>query len=141
MPTFTANTIDNIKFELSAHPGKVIIVNFWASWCGPCIEEIPSLIQLAEHFKDRIEILAVSNDEKIEDIQIFLKAFSKLKASSIKIIWDGDRKIADLFNVQRLPESFIVRADGKLEKKIIGSITWYTPQSLEYIESVIKKGQ
>lgn len=139
VPSFTAETLDKVKVELAAQPGRLVIVNFWASWCGPCIEEIPSLIQLAEHFKGRIEILAISNDEKPEDIQIFMKSFSKLKSSGIKIIWDQDRKIADLFKVQRLPESFIVRANGKLEKKIIGSITWYTPQSIEYIESVLQK--
>ncbi|MEK6772994.1 MAG: TlpA disulfide reductase family protein [Bdellovibrionota bacterium] len=139
VPTFSTQTIEGEKIELSAKPGKLVIVNFWASWCGPCIEEIPSLVKLAEHFKDRIEILAISNDEKIEDIQVFMKSFSKLKAANIKIIWDQNRNIADSFKVQRLPESFIVRTSGKLEKKIIGSIGWYTPQSIEYIESVLKR--
>jgi len=139
VPSFSAETIDGLKIDSVSRTGKVIIVNFWASWCGPCIEEIPSLVQLAEHFKDKIEILAVSNDEKIEDIRIFMKSFSKLKNSNIKIIWDRDRSIANLFKVQRLPESFIVKPDGKLEKKIIGSISWYTPQSIEYLDSISKK--
>ncbi len=137
-PVFSTSTIDGEKVELTERPGKVVIVNFWASWCGPCIEEIPSLVQLAEHFKDKIQIIAISNDDKLDDINVFLKSFSKLKATNIKIVWDQDQSLAKLYNVQRLPESYIIGPSRKLEKKIIGSIVWYSPQSIEYIESLSK---
>lgn len=137
-PIFSTKTIDGESVELANRPGKIVIVNFWASWCGPCIEEIPSLVKLAEHFKNKIQIIAISNDDKVDDINVFLKSFSKLKAENIKIVWDQDRSLAKLYNVQRLPESFIIGSNRKLEKKIIGSIVWYSPQSIEYIEMLGK---
>ena len=138
-PIFSTATIEGEKVELAEQHGKVVIVNFWASWRGPCIEEIPSLVSLAEHFKDKIQIIAISNDDKLEDIDIFLKSFSKLKATNIKIVWDKDQSLAKLYNVQRLPESYIIGLNRKLEKKIIGSIVWYSPQSIEYIESLNRR--
>jgi len=138
-PAFEAETIDGVKVGVANNPGKLVVINFWASWCAPCIEEIPSLVKLAEHFKDRIEILAISGDEKIEDIHIFLKSFPVLKTPNIKIIWDKDRRLNQLYGVQRLPESFVVRPSGKLEKKVIGSISWYSPDSVHYVESLLKR--
>lgn len=138
-PDFTATTIGNEKISLSQFKGKVVIVNMWATWCGPCIEEVPSLISLVEASGGNVQLLAVSEDGSREDIDSFLKSFPKIKNPNIHVIWDEKREIMNLYSAERLPESYILYSDLKLAKKIVGSINWHTPDSVEYLKGLIKK--
>lgn len=139
VPNIQGQTIDGRDYDLSKSSAKLVIVNFWASWCAPCVEEIPSLVQLARHFKDQVEIVAISADEDAKDIRIFLKSFPELNDKNIFIVQDPGERYKELYQVNRLPESFIVKADKKLEKKVIGSITWFNDEAVEYINSLIQK--
>jgi Thiol-disulfide isomerase and thioredoxins len=137
--SFTMETLDKQKFELGSMKGKLVILNFWASWCGPCVEEVPSLIKLVKEFKGEVQLIAVSGDSSEEDINIFLKSFPELKNENIKIVWDQDRSIMKKFNVTRLPESMILDKQHKLIKKIVGSIEWYNEDSKTYVKSTLAK--
>ena len=137
VPSFTASSLKGAEVNLDSHRGKIVIVNFWASWCGPCIEEVPSLIKLVNEFKGEIQLIAISGDSVKEDIDIFLKSFPEFNANPyIHIIFDQDRSLTNLYHVTRLPESFIVGRDGKLVKKIAGSIDWHTAESVSYLKSL-----
>jgi cytochrome c biogenesis protein CcmG/thiol:disulfide interchange protein DsbE len=138
-PNFIAHDLKDERFELKNHQGKVVILNFWASWCAPCIEEVPSLIKLASQFKSELHLVAISGDSSREDIDIFLKSFPGLKAENISIIWDKDRTIMKQFSVARLPESYILDKSQKLTKKIAGSIDWHTEESVAFLNLMIKK--
>lgn len=124
--------------DLESLKGKVVIINFWASWCAPCLEEVPSLISLVEALKGDLKLVAVSGDSNKEDIEAFLKAFPKVKSENIFIVWDEQGEIAKQYGIDRLPESFIAGPDLKLVKKIIGTINWHTPDSEEYIRGLLK---
>ena len=137
VPNIIAENLKGKKISLSSFKGKIVIVNFWASWCGPCVEEIPSLISLAEKFKDQLVILAVSGDDQKEEIEIFKKSFPGLEAANIEIIWDKDKSIMKLFDVGRLPESYIIDRNQKLDKKIVGSINWNTSDSIDYFKALL----
>lgn len=139
LPSFEAKTIDSGLVRLEDLKGKIVILNFWASWCAPCIEEIPSLIKLVKEYKGQIQLVAISGDSNIEDIEVFLKSFPELRNENISIVWDHDRSLVQKFAVARLPESFVSSQDLKLAKKIIGTIDWYTPDSKAYIDSLLKK--
>jgi cytochrome c biogenesis protein CcmG, thiol:disulfide interchange protein DsbE len=139
VPSFNTATIEGNSVVLKELSGKLIILNFWASWCAPCIEEIPSLIKLVKEFKGEVKLVAVSGDSNLEDINVFLKSFPELKAENIYIVWDKDQVIAQQYGIDKLPESFVIGKDFKLVKKIIGTINWYTPDSIEYLKFLINK--
>ncbi len=138
VPNFTAKTMEGMEFDLESYRGKVIILNFWASWCGPCIEEVPSLIKLVQEFKGQVQLIAISGDSKVDDIEVFMKSFPEMKGKNIHIVFDEDRSLMKRFQVARLPESLVLNSDLKLVKKIVGSIEWYNEDSVAYIESLLK---
>ncbi len=139
VPQFEAQSVDGKKISTKDLKGQVVILNFWASWCGPCIEEVPSLIKLVEEFKGQIHLLAISGDSNKEDIEIFLKSFPQLRSANIDIIWDKDRSLMEKYGVAQLPESFIAGKDQKLIKKLIGSINWYNDDSKAYMKTLLSR--
>ncbi|UYL08929.1 TlpA family protein disulfide reductase [Bdellovibrio sp. SKB1291214] len=139
VPNFTAKSLDGQSFDLNQMKGKVVILNFWASWCGPCVEEVPSLIKLIKEYKGDIQLIAVSGDSNEQDIHVFLKSFPELKAENIKIVYDQDRSLMKMFDVSRLPESLVLNKEQKLVKKLVGSIDWHTKDSVEYMDTLLGK--
>lgn len=139
VPNFEAKNLDGTQFELKDYAGKLVILNFWASWCGPCVEEVPSLIKLVKEMKGDVKLIAISGDSNREDIDIFLKSFPELRGEDIQIVFDQDRRFMKMFEVQRLPESLVLGKDHKLVKKIIGTIEWYSPDSLGYMRGLMQK--
>lgn len=115
---------------------KVVILNFWASWCEPCIEEVPSLIKLVEHFNGKIILLAISGDSELTDIQSFLKAFPGMKNENIYVVFDKDKSEIQKFGVRRLPESLILDKKYRAVRKVSGTIDWYTPEAIEYMQGL-----
>lgn len=134
---FKMKDLDGKEFDLESFKGKILVLNFWASWCAPCIEEVPSLIKLVREFKGDIQLVAISGDSSREDIEIFLKSFPELKDAHIKVVYDEDRSLMQKFSVSRLPESLILDPQQKLAKKLVGSIDWYTPDSVKYLKSLL----
>ena len=128
-------SIDGEKWVLSSLKGKVVILSFWATWCEPCVEEFPSLMELLKVFSDKVVLLAVSRDEKKEDVVEFVKAFKGFQENLI-VIMDEDKEWNRIFGVGRLPESFIFDAQGKLLKKIIGIQNWSSPMALKFFEDL-----
>jgi thiol-disulfide isomerase/thioredoxin len=131
-PLFEEKTIDGNTFALASQKGKVVIIGFWASWCSPCIEEFPSLIELVNKFKGKVHLVAISADYSVEDIRIFLKSQAHFDASDISVIWDKDQKIGQIYNVNKLPESYVFGSDLKLIRKVSGSINWIQEDALDF---------
>ncbi|MNL38492.1 Thiol-disulfide oxidoreductase ResA [compost metagenome] len=139
VPNFSYKDFSGQELELKSLTGKVVILNFWASWCAPCVEEVPSLIKLVKEFKGEVQLIAVSGDSRKEDIEVFLKSFPELKHVDIKIVWDEDRSLMKKFDVTRLPESLVLGKDQKVVKKLVGSIDWYNKDSIEYMKQLLAK--
>ncbi|MGZ5280537.1 MAG: TlpA family protein disulfide reductase, partial [Pseudobdellovibrionaceae bacterium] len=83
LPDFQLPDLDGNVVKLSDFKGKVVIVSFWASWCAPCLEEFPSMIDLVEKMKGKVHLIAGSQDSAKEEIQAFLKSFPKSKHPQI----------------------------------------------------------
>ena len=110
--------INLIKYE-----GRLLLVNFWATWCEPCKEEMPSLDKLAvdEKFKN-LEILPINiGQEKIEKIEEF---YSKTKIKNLDIFYDTDVRLAKKFLLRGLPTTLIINKDGKEFARVVGSINF-----------------
>ena len=115
-----------------------MIINFWASWCDPCVEEFPSFLKLLDHFKGRIKILAISADNNKEDIETFIKAFNG-NSENLIVMWDKEQKVAKSFGTRILPESYIIGLNNKFVRKVTGIDNWYTPQAIEFFENLLTK--
>ena len=124
--------------SLKSFAGKIVILNFWASWCDPCIAEFPSLLKLIDKYEGQVILFAISADYEKQDIDNFLKVF-KLANKNVRIAWDKDLNIAKMFGTYKLPESYIIGRDGKLIRKVSGVDDWSTAQAFEYFAHLLAK--
>lgn len=126
VPSFSFEDLNGTKHSIEDFRGKTVIINFWATWCPPCITEFPDLIEIAATRED-IVLIAISNDMREEKIAPFLAKMDKAHMSSADVIvaYDADKSITqDLFQTYRLPESIIVTPDGYMKQKVVGIIDW-----------------
>lgn len=107
--------------ELRAHP--YLIVHLWASWCGPCVNEIPELMEFAEK-NPNVKFVTVSLDETAEEISKFLKSFPKFDSPEYIRIWDNGGGISKLVDADRLPMSVIVRGENPVPQVIRSVVDW-----------------
>ena len=121
MPHFTLpSATDETVIDSNSHAGKVLLINFWATWCGPCREEIPSLVKLRnEHEKEGFEIIGISMDD---GGRAMLTKFSQKLGISYPIAM-GTPKVARSFGgIFGIPQSFLVNRQGKIVKSYAGLI-------------------
>lgn len=137
VPKFELPTLNGEKFKLEKFSGKIVIVNFWASWCGPCIAEFPSMIQLARKFAGKLVILAVATDDDQIDVENFVKAM-QIPREGFIVLWDEKKTVADAYGVSKIPESYIVGKDQKLLRKILGAEDWASADATAFFAAYIK---
>lgn len=136
VPEVELARLDGTKLKLSDYRGKIVIVNFWASWCNPCVEEFPSMVKLVKEFKGEVVILAISEDDQTEDIKVFMKAMG-LPEAHFEVVWDQEKRAMKDYGVEKLPESFLVGRDGKLIRKVLGIDNWSSEDALAYFKMLI----
>lgn len=125
-PDFTFKDLAGKTHNLSDYAGKTIILNFWASWCAPCIIEFPQMLALAERYEKETVFLFLSQDENAQDIARFVAKFPAAKnVKNIVIAQDADKKIAqNLFGTYKLPETYLIAPGLRMDEKIIGLQEW-----------------
>lgn len=134
-PEFVLKTVDGQDLDRRALKGKVILVNFWATWCGPCKEEMPALERLRQKFPEReFEVLAITTDIQRKAIA----AFSKTLELTFPILLDEAKEVSDLFGVRGLPTSVLIDSNGKLLARAVGSRVWDGPEMIALIRSLMK---
>jgi thiol-disulfide isomerase/thioredoxin len=126
VPDFSFTDLFGKKYTIQDLRGKTVLLNFWASWCPPCIVEFPDLVKRASE-DEHIIFLAVSTDFRVENMEKFLADQKLLDAPAPRIILvhDTDKTITqDLFQTYRLPETIIINDKGEMVEKIAGAIDW-----------------
>jgi thiol-disulfide isomerase/thioredoxin len=131
VPDIDLVKLDGTPFQLSSLRGKIVIVNFWASWCNPCVEEFPSLVKLISQFNKDVVVVAVSEDETREDMQAFMKAMG-LPKPGFEMLFDNAKKNMQAYGVEKIPETFLVGRDGKLIRKVLGIENWANEDAVGY---------
>jgi thiol-disulfide isomerase/thioredoxin len=112
------------EVDLSSLRGKTVLVNFWATWCPPCREEMPSLSRLAQSFDPQsFEVVTVSVDDGWEPIEKFLAA----PRTPYRVALDEGAKVSRTYGTTKFPESYLVDRDGKLRLKFVGPRNWTDP--------------
>jgi thiol-disulfide isomerase/thioredoxin len=115
---FTMKDLDGKDVSLTSYKGKVILLNFWATWCGPCKAEIPGFIELQEKYKDKLTIIGYSVDDTAE---LAKKYADQYKMNYPILLGEGREDVQDAYGpIWGIPASFIISKDGKVCRKHMG---------------------
>ena len=115
-PDLKAKDLNGKELNLEAYKGKVVLLNFWATWCGPCRAEIPSLIRIQEAYKDRLQIIGMDVDDDEEQLRAFVKDQGinypvAMTSVSVRLAYGG---------IAALPTLFVINQDSKVVQKHVG---------------------
>lgn len=129
-------TLDGKSTHLSDLRGRVVLLNFWASWCPPCVEETPALNQLQKRIESRGgTILGVSVDEDQAAYDKFLQQYNV----DFPTFRDPSRAIPLAYGTTMYPDTYIIGPDGKIDRKIVGPQDWTSPAMLSYLDSLLAR--
>jgi peroxiredoxin len=129
-PDFTV--ADNATtVHLASYRGRVVLLNFWATWCGPCVEEMPSLLALHHQLPD-LAIVAVSVDE---DSRAYSQFLARHHVDLITVRDPGQRA-AQLFHSKMWPETYVIDRQGVIRRKFIGAQDWSSPEIRSYLSGL-----
>ena len=131
-PDFNVRDSDR-SVALKQFRGQVVVLNFWATWCPPCQQELPSLISLQERTKAKgVVVLGVSIDVDGDAYHRFLKA----RNVNFLTVRDPDQKVSGIYGTHVWPETYIIDRQGVLRRKVIGPIDWNAPDVLEFLNKL-----
>jgi len=135
-PDFVLTTLDGREVRLSDYRGHVVFLNFWATWCGPCKVEMPTMERLyREYRRQGFAILAVSTDE---EGAVVTRPFRDSLGLSFTIAHDPENRVMRLYGVRSLPVTFLVNREGVLVERFFGSQDWLAPEKRDVIRSLLK---
>jgi len=117
---FSFRGLNQKDYHLMDFRGQVVLINIWATWCLPCVEELPSLMKLARLFPEKLIIIAITQEDR-SIVQDFIKQFGKTDKNFVIGI---SNEAFDVFAPQALPESYLLDQEGKLLEKILGPRLW-----------------
>ena len=136
-PEFSVRSLDGKTVSLSSYRGKAVMVHFWATWCPPCVEELPTLERLYRaNFGKDLEILAVSVDEGGADA---VGQFMQKNRFSLPVLLNPDKSVASAYGTFKFPETYLIDRDGIIRRKIIGAVDWTSPEAREIVQAMVGK--
>jgi cytochrome c biogenesis protein CcmG, thiol:disulfide interchange protein DsbE len=118
---------------LSQHRGQVVVLNFWATWCLPCVEELPSLVDMQRRLRDKgVTVVAVSVDVDGNAYQQFVKNHNV----NLLTVRDPDQKSNALYGTSKFPETYIIDRKGVIRRKFIGAVDWTAPEITDFLSKL-----
>ena len=133
-PEFAVTTDRGLKITPSSFGGRVLVLNFWATWCEPCVEEIPSLDAFQRLTADSgVVVVGISIDRNPKLYANFLKRFKV----SFQTARDPEADISASYGTFKVPETYIIDKSGKVVQKIIGPKNWNDPEIVNYVKSIL----
>ncbi|MGH7205781.1 MAG: TlpA family protein disulfide reductase [Nitrospiraceae bacterium] len=134
-PSFALKTMDGQSVNSESLRGKVVMINFWATWCGPCREEMPALQRLRQRFKaNEFELLAVTTEQQKEAIDGFVKALGL----TFPIVLDETTDVSAAFGVRGLPTTVLIGKNGQVLGRAVGPRGWDSREAVSLIRSVME---
>lgn len=139
-PDFTLPDLKGKIYKLSDYKGKVVFVNFWATWCKPCEEEMPSMqimYQVLKKSYPDFELLAVSVDSKEADV---VESFVKKYGITFPVLHDKKGRIKEIYKTTGVPETFIIDQNGIIAEKVWGPRNWTKQDSVRTVIEILTNG-
>jgi len=131
-PDFTVQDADR-TVALNQFRGQIVVLNFWATWCEPCVEEMPSLVEMQRQMKAKgITVVAVSIDENESAYRSFLKQHGV----DLLTVRDPGQKTPALYGTRGWPETFIIDRNGVMRRKFIGAVDWTEPEITDFLSKL-----
>lgn len=121
-PQFNLKNIDGEIVSINDFKGKVLFLNFWASWCGPCVHEMPSIARLNDYYKDddSVDVVLINLGEDRETVKSFLEE----GGYNIETLLDKDNKVGTMYGVRSIPTTLIFNKEGKVVASKTGAHEW-----------------
>lgn len=124
------------EVALSTMRGKWVLLNFWATWCAPCRDEMPSMEMLNRRFeRDQlpIELVAVSVDDDWKQVNRFFGATQP----TFTVLWDREKQTSNAYGTRKFPETYLIDPEGRIAAKFIGPRDWYNQATVQYFDEVL----
>jgi thiol-disulfide isomerase/thioredoxin len=138
-PALSFATRDGKTLRLADFRGRFVLVNLWATWCAPCVREMPSLDRLQARLGERLSVLAISEDRGAGHVvEPFL---AKLGLQRLVVYLDPGDDAQQAFAVRGLPSSFLIDPEGRMLASLEGAAEWDTPAMLDRIERYLRRGE
>jgi thiol-disulfide isomerase/thioredoxin len=135
-PDFTVRDLAGKETRLSDLKGKVALVNFWATWCPPCREEVPSMAELNRLMAGKpFQMLAISIDEGGKEA---VEAFFRQANTSLPAYLDSNGTIGKMYGITGVPETFVIDRNGVIIKKLIGPLDWTAPEVVTFLNEAMQ---
>ena len=136
-PEFKVQDSDR-SVSLDQFRGKVVVLNFWATWCPPCVDELPSLMQLQTDLQDKgVVVLGISVDAEAADYEKFLKDhnvnFLTVRDPGQQNTTGVIAEVSSKYGTYRFPETYIIDRSGVLRRKLVGAVNFTQPEMIEYL--------
>ncbi|HKF04621.1 MAG TPA: TlpA disulfide reductase family protein [Candidatus Sulfotelmatobacter sp.] len=129
---FTVKDSDR-TVSLNQLRGQVVVLNFWASWCAPCIGELPSMMEMQDRMRNRgVTVLGISIDVDGDAYHRFIQQ----RNVNFLTVRDPDQKVAGMYGTSVWPESYIIDREGMMRRKVVGPINWNSPDILEFLSKL-----
>jgi peroxiredoxin len=133
-PDFTLKDLDGRSVSLSDYRGKVVFLNFWATWCPPCREEMPAMERLNAVFEGKdFVMLAVNVEKDLEPVRAFLAQHPH----SFAVLLDQQSAVQNLYGVFRFPETFLLDQEGRLVERFLGARDWSSVDFMKRISTMV----
>lgn len=134
-PNFTLKDVNGNTHQLVDYRGKVVVVNFWATWCPPCVHEMPSMQQAWDALRnDQVVILAINHGEELPKVQ----AFHRQMSLTFPLLLDLRMQLMAEWNARGMPTTFVVDPKGRLVYQAVGGRDWNNPTILQTLRNLSK---
>jgi len=134
-PEFTTGSLDGASVRLADLRGRYVLLNFWATWCPPCLEEMPSMQTLYEAFRERgLVVVAISSDEGGASV---VDGFIRKLGVRFPVLLDPDRRVAGAYGAKNLPVTFLLDPQGRVIAAAQGARDWASPQARSAISGLL----
>lgn len=135
-PTIELDLLDGTKFKLADHKSKIVILDFWASWCGPCLQAMPLVDKVAHEFADQgVELIAINLEETPEKVKAALERL-KLKTT---VALDQNGRVAERYGVTSIPQTVIINREGKVARLFVGGGPRFDEQIRTALKAVLSE--
>jgi peroxiredoxin len=135
-PDFTLPALTQGSLSLHDFSRHVVVLNFWATWCPPCVEETPGLEKFAEQMRlEGVAVMGVSVDQDVAALQ----TFAAQQQLSFPILRDPNQSVANRYGTFQFPETYIIDQEGRVAEKLIGAVDWQDPRLITFVQELARR--